>query len=251
MNGSVFADMLPPESCPWQALCDRDHMKTLPSRILRLLITGSVAALPLAATLMLVAWLLTLVFKLLGPDSVVGSVMAALGLGVAGSEWVGYLLGLSLIGLALVSLGALVELGLQRGFARLIDRLLRSIPLVRTIWDLSQRVASMLDKREGPEKKPMKPVWVRFGGFDADASAGGGATVLALLSGTKPVWVGGQACLPVLVPTAPIPVGGGLMFVPLSWVRPAELGAEALTSIYVSMGVTASDYLPVNDPSQR
>jgi len=45
------------------------------------------------------------------------------------------------------------------------------------------------------------------------------------------------------VPTAPVPVGGALIFVPQSWVSPAELGIEALTSIYVSMGVTAPEHL--------
>jgi hypothetical protein len=32
--------------------------------------------------------------------------------------------------------------------------------------------------------------------------------------------------------------------VPERWVTPAEVGIEALTSIYVSMGVTSSQYLP-------
>jgi uncharacterized membrane protein len=48
----------------------------------------------------------------------------------------------------------------------------------------------------------------------------------------------------VLVPTAPVPVGGGLIYVPEEWVSPANVGVEALTSIYVSMGVTSAQYLP-------
>ena len=47
----------------------------------------------------------------------------------------------------------------------------------------------------------------------------------------------------VLVPTAPVPVGGGLLFVPAHWVVPAAVGIEGVTSIYVSMGVTAAQYL--------
>ncbi len=46
------------------------------------------------------------------------------------------------------------------------------------------------------------------------------------------------------MPTAPVPVGGGLLFVPEEWVTPAALGIEALTSIYVSMGVAAPQHLP-------
>jgi uncharacterized membrane protein len=219
-------------------------MKTLKRSAVRMLITGAVAALPLAATVLLVGWLLSVVNGLIGPQSAVGSWLAAWGLGVADRVWVGYALGFALVTLGLMSLGALVELGLQRSFSRLLDRLLRSIPLVRTIWDLSRRVAAMLDARQDPDKKPMQPVWVSFGGPVSDEREGA-AVVLALLSSAQPVWVGGQACLAVLLPTAPVPVGGGLMFVPQHWVKSADIGAEALTSIYVSMGVTAPEYLPV------
>ena len=45
--------------------------------------------------------------------------------------------------------------------------------------------------------------------------------------------------------TASAPIGGGLLFVPQEWVSPASIGAEAVTSVYVSMGVTAPKYLPV------
>jgi uncharacterized membrane protein len=38
-------------------------------------------------------------------------------------------------------------------------------------------------------------------------------------------------------------VGGGLLFVPQDWVAPAQVGMEGLTSIYVSMGVTAHQHL--------
>ncbi len=54
----------------------------------------------------------------------------------------------------------------------------------------------------------------------------------------------GRRCIAVLVPTAPVPIGGGLLWVPEAWVTPAAVGVEALTSIYVSMGVTSSQYLP-------
>jgi len=42
--------------------------------------------------------------------------------------------------------------------------------------------------------------------------------------------------------SAPIPFGGGLIFVPHDWVRPADFGVEALTNIYISMGLTAPQY---------
>jgi uncharacterized membrane protein len=34
-----------------------------------------------------------------------------------------------------------------------------------------------------------------------------------------------------------VPVGGALVYVPVKWVKPADIGIEGLMSIYVAMGV--------------
>ena len=72
--------------------------------------------------------------------------------------------------------------------------------------------------------------------------------MLALLSTPEPVMIDGRPYLGVIVPTAPVPVGGGLLFLPQAWVRPADVGIEALTSIYVSMGMTAPQHLKGDKP---
>jgi len=41
-----------------------------------------------------------------------------------------------------------------------------------------------------------------------------------------------------------VPFGGGLFFVPAEWIKPASFGVEGLTSIYVSMGISAPQYFP-------
>jgi uncharacterized membrane protein len=53
----------------------------------------------------------------------------------------------------------------------------------------------------------------------------------------------------VLVPTAPVPVGGGLLYVPKEWVTPADVGVDGLTSIYVSMGITSHQYIGAQRPA--
>jgi uncharacterized membrane protein len=47
----------------------------------------------------------------------------------------------------------------------------------------------------------------------------------------------------VLIPSAPVPVGGSLLFVPANSVRPADLPVDAFMSIYVSMGVTGPQFM--------
>lgn len=204
-----------------------------------LFVTGTLAALPLAATFAIFWWAAGMLMGLLGPDSLIGRVMAALGLGVSGSELFGYLVGIVLVLASLVLLGALVRTGVQQGASRLVDGALRRIPLVRTVYDLATRLVDLLRQsdREGP--KSMSAVWVHFGGVEEE-----GVAVLGLLSSATPVILQGRPHLAVIIPTAPVPVGGGLLFVPAAWVRAADVGMEALTSIYVSMGVTAQQHLP-------
>ena len=67
---------------------------------------------------------------------------------------------------------------------------------------------------------------------------GDGVAVLGLLPNPEPVHIDGRIYLTVLVPTAPIPVGGGLLYVPAEWVKPADFGIDTLTSVYLSMGIT-------------
>lgn len=211
-------------------------MKTPIAHVLRVFLAGLLAALPLAATVFVFWWGATTLIRWLGPDSAIGSVLVYVGLGVTGSEIVGYLIGVGLIVAAIFALGLLVEAGLQRGLATLFNGIVRRIPVVRTVYEFAQKMVGLFSQREADGVRSMRAVWCHFGGV-------GGAAALALLSTPEPISIGGKAYLAVLVPTAPVPVGGGLLYVPVEWVTPAEVGVEALTSIYVSMGVTSPQHL--------
>jgi uncharacterized membrane protein len=199
----------------------------MPARsLLRIFVTGALAALPLVATVAIVGWLLALLWAWFGPASLVGGLMMKIGVGVTGSIVFGYLFGVALIAAGVFALGLLVEARLERGLAALVDGFMARIPLVQ---------------RDEDGLKSMRPVWCRFGGPD------GGAAVLALQSTAEPVLLDGRRCLCVMVPTAPVPIGGALIYVPEEWVTPADIGVEGVTSLYVSMGVTSGQYLPKAD----
>ncbi len=208
---------------------------------LRTLLTGLLAMLPLAATLILMGWALSLLSTWLGPQSAFGQLLVRLGLGGAGSEMLGYLLGLLLLLACIYLLGLLTEAGLERGLARAVNSLVQRIPVVRTVYDVIQKLVALFSQSPEAGLKSMSPVWLYFGGRQDGQP---GTAVLGLLSTPEPVLLGGQPYFGVLVPTAPVPVGGGLLFVPAAWVESAEIGVEGVTSIYVSMGVTAGQYLP-------
>ena len=149
-------------------------------------------------------------------------------------------LGIAIVAAALFGLGLLVEAGLQRGIAAALHALIARIPVVGTIYDLIKKFVALVRPGEAGSEgalKSMSAVWCHFGGP-------GGSAALALLGSDVPVLVNGQRCLAVLIPTAPVPVGGGLLYVPESWVTRADIGVEAVTSIYVSMGLTSPQHLP-------
>ncbi len=148
-------------------------------------------------------------------------------------------MGIGLVAAALVLLGALVRTGVQQSVSSLVHSAVRRIPVVRTVYDLAHKLVDLLRQRDREGPKSMSAVWVHFGGHEEP-----GVAVLTLLSAPEPVLLEGRPHLAVIVPTAPVPVGGGLLFVPQSWVRPADVGMEALTSIYVSLGVTAHQHMP-------
>src|SRR3984893_10908122 len=129
-------------------------------------------------------------------------------------------------------LGLAVASRLESHVRRLIDSLMQRIPFVGNHYDVTKRFVAIVDRKNQDGLKSMSPVWCFFGGE-------GGAAVLGSLPMPKPIMIDDrQYHVVVLVPSAPVPVGGCLVYVPVEWVRPADFGVEGLMSIYVSMGVT-------------
>lgn len=204
--------------------------------LLSTFLTGLLAALPLAATILIITWAVRLLYDWIGPSSLVGQMMVAIGMDVGGSELMGYLIGIVIVCIAIFLLGVLVRSRLRDVLADAVDSVLHRIPLVRSIYDTIKKFVDLMAQRDSEGVRSMSPVWLHFGGV-------GGAAVLGLLSTPEPVNLNGQEYLAVLVPTAPVPVGGGLLYVPRDWVTIAEVGVEGLTSIYVSMGITSGQHL--------
>ncbi len=210
----------------------------------KVFVTGALAALPLAATVLIIVWGARLVVAWLGPGSLIGGVLVSIGLGITGSEFVAYLIGVLIVLLAILLLGALVRTRLRTALARALDSVVQRIPVVRSVYDTIRRFVELLSQRDADGTRSMRPVWLHFGGV-------GGAAVLGLLSTPEPVRIDGRDYLAVIVPTAPVPVGGGLLYVPTDWVSIAEVGVERLTSIYVSMGITSHQHIGATPPHSR
>lgn len=197
----------------------------------RVFLAGVLLLLPLAVTVGVIGWAVVFIYGFVGPGTFVGRSLTSIGLGFSSSAAVAYLIGIMVV-LAIVYVLGLIAILLQERLQEAMAGVMRRIPLVGTVYELSRRFVAMVDRnKEADGLKSMSPVWCFFGEAD-------GAAVLALLPSHEPVMVDDRRYLGILVPTAPVPIGGGLIFVPEEWVRPAAIGVDQLVSIYVSMGVS-------------
>ena len=194
------------------------------------LLAGVLVLLPIALTVTVLGWVVSLVLRFIGPGSLVGRLFAAIGYPFSSNPELAYLLGTLILLAGIFVLGLLARAGFEGQFKALADRTVRRIPVIGSLYGLADRFVGVLDQKPGADIGAMSPVWCFFGENSA--------AVLALAPTSEPIDIGGRSYLAVLVPTAPVPFGGALIYVPVAWVRPAEIGVERLTAIYVSMGIT-------------
>ncbi len=203
--------------------------------IVRPIVTGVLAVLPVLLTFLVIGWFAAYVGAFLGPDSWFGYAVARLGAFVVDDN-LAYLIGTAIVLAGLYFLGVLVQSRLRTVWSNFFNETIGRIPLIGTIYKTITRFVQLLDRRDDVDVKAMSPVWCFFS--DERRTA-----VLGLMPSDQSVQIEGQDYRIVMVPTAPVPFGGGLFFLPAEWVRPADFGVEGLTNIYVSMGVTAPDYM--------
>lgn len=193
-------------------------------------LAGLLVLLPIALPLAVLAWVWSIANQFLGPSSVIGQLFAKLGLPFTRNPELQYLLGSLVVALLVYLLGLGAQRGLRGVLKQFFGGLLRRVPIVGSLYGLAERFTALLDKRESSDIGAMRPVWCFFGGD--------GAAVLALAPSAQPTEIAGRSYIAILVPTAPVPFGGALIYVPQAWVQPAEIGVDRLTEVYVSMGLT-------------
>ncbi|MEM8856171.1 MAG: DUF502 domain-containing protein [Pseudomonadota bacterium] len=211
--------------------------------VIRTIGTGLLAVLPVFLTILIIGWVGSYLAYYIGPESWIGARISRIGAFVV-NENLAYLIGAAIVITGFYFLGLLVQTRLSNLWDRFLAETLGRLPLIGTIYKTLARFVSLLERKDDVDVHSMSPVWCYFS--DERRTA-----VLGLMPTAEPVYVEGEEYRVVMVPTAPVPFGGGLFFLPAAWVRPAPFGMEALTNIYVSMGVTAPDYMKlVKDTGQ-
>jgi uncharacterized membrane protein len=216
-------------------------MKKFVQKILRRVgacfLAGVFALLPLVITVAVIVWVAGFLLQFLGPGTFLGDGIQHLGLKFGSDAALAYLVGAMVVLAAVFVVGVLVQAGAKNVIQHLTGAVLRRIPIVGSIYGTSQQLVGMLDKKDPSEVKGMSVVFCLFG-------KEGGTGFLALLVSPERFRIRDRDYQIVIVPTAPVPIGGGLLFVPAEAIQPADMSVDGLMSIYVSMGITAHQFLP-------
>lgn len=200
-------------------------------QIVKYFLAGVFAILPLVITVLAVVWTITFLNGLVGPKTFLGDLLSKLGLRFVQDSTVAYLIGwVGVLG-GIFLLGVIVEMGMKRLYGRVTAAVFKRVPLIGKVYDASKQLVDMLDKQGDDKLKGMGVVYCSFG-------EKGGVGVLALLPTPETIPINNRPYHVVLVPQSPVPIGGGLLFVPVESVERVAMSVDTFMSVYVSMGVT-------------
>jgi uncharacterized membrane protein len=212
-------------------------VKSVWGRLVGCFLAGLFTILPLVITIVVITWVAEFILGIIGPDKWLGTPLSALGKGVSGKEGeLAYFLGCVIVLAAIFLLGVMVQMGMRRLLHRLVAPVIKSIPIAGSVYGAASQIVGLLEKRDDTDLKGMSVVYCVFGKEN-------GTGLLALLPTTDRYPIDGRDYHIVYIPTAPIPMTGGLLFVPVDSVRTVDMSVESLMSIYLSMGVTGPEFL--------
>ncbi|WP_439491403.1 DUF502 domain-containing protein [Blastomonas fulva] len=223
----------------------RERPSRFLSRIVGPFITGLVFLAPVILTVILIQWVAGYVVAALGPDTLIGGLFARGGMLLTSTRELAFVVGLGVALLIIWALGLLIQLRAQSRWQGGFDSLLGRLPVIGGIYRPLAQLVRMIGKSPTGELQGMAVVMVRYGD-DVE--------IMGLLATPRVFELGHGPQHLVMLPTAPVPIGGALMFVGVAKVRPMpELGVDDMAKFYVSMGTIAPAGLfsPPLDKSAR
>lgn len=206
-------------------------------------LAGLLFVLPTLLTLAILGWAATYARHFLGPDSFLGHGLAV-GISLVTGVDVGhlsFLLGLLFVVLVVMLIGLVVKTRLRRFLDRALNGLMDRVPLIRSVYrPVSQVVRLVGSNRQEGELKGMQVAAARLGDTHC----------LCLLVTSEIFTIEGAPRQLVLVPSAPVPVGGAMLFVaPEKVTLLPDFSLEEFMKFYVSMGAAVPVHFTPDAPS--
>jgi uncharacterized membrane protein len=220
-------DLPEPPRPPWRIAFDR---------IVGQFLTGLLFLLPFILTLMILDWLVRQVAGLFGEETLLGSALTSGGAFIFGDGTVGFWLLLVFVVLGIWGVGFAFHERARRSIERRLDAIIDRIPVLRDVYRPVSKLVRMLGTKSENDLAAMRVIACRFGDRGAD--------VLALLASPDIMMVGGEERLLVYLPSAPLPMTGGLVLVPpASIVEVSGVTVDDLLKCYISLGMLSPEAL--------
>ena len=203
-------------------------------------LAGLVLLLPVVLTVLIMAWIIDVLRAALGPGTFLGNLLTTGGTTIIGPGYdtLAFFLGILIAIFGIWFLGIIARSAAQQSIQRSLDRAFAKLPIIRTIYNPISRVVRLATDKTTGDFSGMTVVSCRFGGKN-------GVDVLALLANQQTYYIGKEPRCMVYLPTAPVPMTGGLVLVPEESVVPVpEMKVDDLLRIYFSLGALAPDTLP-------
>jgi uncharacterized membrane protein len=201
-------------------------------------VTGMIAVLPLLLTIFVLKWISGMVNGYIGPRTMFGTVLQKIGYKFSpiSNLSLAYVIGVLLLIASILLLGVLLESRARTTMRGIAQRTIFQLPLLRTIYRTTDKFISLMPSGDSDNVSGMQVVFWRF------AHGGPSPGVLCLLTSPEIYQLGDTAYVIVMIPTAPVPVGGAMVFVPAESVISTDLSIDAFAGSYLSMGVTTAKF---------
>jgi len=200
-------------------------------------LTGFFVILPLVITLGIMGWVGSILAGWFGPHSVIGRAFNAVGFAFGVSQWLATVIGWVIVLVGIWFLGLFVKSVAKERAEKAIEATLSRVPVLKSIYGPVSQVVGLVKGTDQSRMASMSVVYCDFG-----AQHGGG--FLALQAGTTAYRFAEQDCYLVYIPTSPVPMSGGIVFVPREKVYPINMDLDSLMQIYFSLGVMATRTVP-------
>jgi uncharacterized membrane protein len=202
-------------------------------------LAGLFFVLPILITLAIMGWAGGLLAEWLGPNSAVGHAFTAVGLklDLVDNATIATVIGWALVLVAIWAIGVAVKTTAKHRAENLMTTVMERVPILKSIYGPVAQVVGMM---KGSDESQMKSMSVVYCGFGAEHGGG----FLALLAGPEIYRFTEQECHLVYIPTSPVPMSGGIVFVPKDQIQEVDMDLDQLMQIYFSLGVMATKTVP-------
>ncbi|MFA7440657.1 MAG: DUF502 domain-containing protein [Sphingomonadaceae bacterium] len=214
--------------------------KSALKKVMTAFVTGLVFLAPVLLTAVVLAWLLENLIAIVGPESLIGQGLVATGHLFAADDGTSFLIGVFLLLALITGVGWLVMTKARHLLEEAVDGLIGRIPFLGGIYRPVAQLIRGMGNGKSEQMRTMSVCRICFGG---------GVETIGFLASPETFDLGGGPAKLVLIPTAPVPVGGALLLVPVAKVESIpSMKFDDLVKLYLTMGMSPPEQLRAKKP---